>query len=178
MMLDGSLERTADGGHIVSFERVMDRPPERIWSTLTEPARLAKWLGDVEVDLRVGGAFVIRFHQPQRPADPAPGETAVMTGQITVLEPPRLIEYTWLEGSGMPSSLVRWEIVPLESGCRLKLTHRFPPGCAVKDLTSFLGGWHAFLDAIPSAAEGVFVPYADETELAAGYRRRYGADNK
>jgi uncharacterized protein YndB with AHSA1/START domain len=166
MNLDGSLEQTADGGYVVAFDRVMNRSPEDIWSALTDKERLARWLGDVEVDLRVGGAYIIRFRTM----------SVVMTGQITALEPGRMIEYSWLENYGMPSSLVRWEIVPLAAGCRLKLTHRFPPGCKLKDMTSFLGGWHAFMDAIPIAAGGAFVPYADEKGLEAGYRKRYGTD--
>jgi hypothetical protein len=101
----------------------------------------------------------------------------VMTGEITALEPGRVIEYTWLENQGMSASIVRWEIAPLASGCRLKLTHRFPAGCALKDLIGFLGGWHAFLDAIPVAAGGSFVPYADEEGLQAGYRQRYAAQS-
>jgi uncharacterized protein YndB with AHSA1/START domain len=164
MKLDGSLESTADGAYIVTFDRVMQRSPEEIWSALTDPERLARWLGDVEVDLRVGGAFIIHFRSM----------SAVMTGQITALEPGRVIEYSWLENYGMPGSVVRWEIVPLRAGCRLTLTHRFPPGCHLKDMASFLGGWHAFLDAIPIAAGGAFVPYADEKALQAGYTERYG----
>jgi hypothetical protein len=41
-----------------------------------------------------------------------------------------------------------------------------------------MGGWHAFLSAIPVATEGVFVPYADEKELEEGYRRRYLQEGK
>jgi uncharacterized protein YndB with AHSA1/START domain len=165
MTLDGSLEHTTDGGYVIAFDRVMDRSPEQIWSMLTEPQRLASWLGDVEVDLRVGGAFIIRFR----------AMTVVMTGKITALTPGRVLEYTWLENYGMPESVVRWEIVPVASGCRLQLSHRFPPGCTPKDMSGFLGGWHAFLNAIPVAAEGVFVPYADEKALQAAYSERYAA---
>ena len=162
MTLDGSVERAEDGGWVVAFDRPMDKPPEKVWSVLTEPRRLANWLGDVEVDLRIGGAFVIRFRQM----------SVVMTGQITALESGRLIEYSWQENnSKMPASKVRWEIVQTQGGCRLKLTHRFPAGCQLKDLTPFMGGWHAFLSAIPVATEDTFVPYADEKELEAGYRR-------
>jgi uncharacterized protein YndB with AHSA1/START domain len=129
---------------------------------LTEPRRLANWLGEVEADLRIGGAFVIRFRQM----------SVTMTGQITDLEPGRVIEYSWLENNQrMPASKVRWEIIPEPGGCRLRLTHRFPAGYALKDLTPFMGGWHAFFDAIPVATEGTFVPYAEEKELEAGYRR-------
>jgi uncharacterized protein YndB with AHSA1/START domain len=162
MTLDGSVERAEDGGWVVAFDRPLDKPPEKVWRVLTEPRRLANWLGDVEVDLRIGGAFVIRFRQM----------SVVMTGQITALEPGRLIEYSWHENNQkLPASRVRWEIAPTPVGCRLKLTHRFPAGCQLKDLTPFMGGWHAFLNAIPVATDDTFVPYADEKELEAGYRR-------
>ena len=163
MTLDGSVERADDGGWIVAFDRLLDKPPEKVWSVLTDPQRLKNWLGDVEVDLRIGGAFVIRFRQM----------TVIMTGKITALEPERVLEYSWLENYGMPESLLRWEIEPALGGCRLKLIHRFPPGSPMKDLTSFLGGWHGFLNAIPLAADGNFVPYAEEHDLQAGYRKRY-----
>ena len=37
MTLDGSVERAEDGGWIVVFDRLMDKPPEKVWSVLTEP---------------------------------------------------------------------------------------------------------------------------------------------
>jgi len=36
-----------------------------------------------------------------------------------------------------------------------------------------MGGWHAFMNAIPAATDATFVPYMDEKELEAGYRKRY-----
>ena len=164
MTLDGSVERGEDGGWVVAFDRSMGEPPEKVWSVLTEPGRLANWLGEVEVDLRIGGAFVIHFRQM----------SVVMTGQITALEPGRLIEYSWHENNPKTTaSRVRWEIAPTPGGCRLKLTHRFPRGCELKDLTPFMGGWHAFLNAIPVAARDIFVAYADEKEFEAGYRHLF-----
>lgn len=166
MNLDGSIERADDGGWIVAFERRLDKPPDKVWSVLTEPARLANWLGEVEVDLRVGGVFNIQFR----------GMSARMTGQITALEPGRVLEYTWLENNGKPESRVRWEILPAPEGCRLRLMHRFREGCLLQELTHFMGGWHGFLDAIAMATDGTFVPYADEKPLEAGYRKRYLED--
>jgi uncharacterized protein YndB with AHSA1/START domain len=34
---------------------------EDLWAALTEPRRLARWLGEIEGDLRLGGAFHARF---------------------------------------------------------------------------------------------------------------------
>lgn len=170
MTLDGSVERAEDGGWVVEFDRLTDKSPEKVWSVLTDPARLKNWLGDVEVELRIGGAWVIRFRQL----------SVIMTGQITALEPGRVLEYSWHESNQkMPASKVRWEIVPVQGGgCRLRLTHQFPVGCQLRDLTPFMGGWHAFLNAIPVAADGTFVPYADEKEFEAGYRQRYVLDER
>src|ERR1700730_12389097 len=127
MSLDGSVQKTADGGFVVAFDRPIDRPGAKVWAALTDPKILANWLGDVEVDLRVGGAYIIRFRKM----------TVVMTGRITALEAGRLIEYSWRENYGMPASAVRWEILPTSTGCRLKLTHSFPAECVLKEIIGF-----------------------------------------
>lgn len=164
--LDGSVQKTTDGGFVVAFDRPIDRPVAKVWSALTDPKILANWLGDVELDLRLGGAYVIRFRKL----------SVVMNGTITALEPGRLLEYTWQENYGMPVSKVRWEVEPAASGCRLKLTHTFTAECVLSEIVGFAGGWHAFLNAIPTAADGEFVEYADEKDLDAGYRARYPGD--
>jgi uncharacterized protein YndB with AHSA1/START domain len=65
----GSL-RSADGKGIVRMEDRFGTGIGDLWSALTDPSRLARWLGDVEGDLRLGGEFRARF----LPADgKAPG---------------------------------------------------------------------------------------------------------
>jgi uncharacterized protein YndB with AHSA1/START domain len=161
--LDGSVRKTEGGGFIVAFDRLIERPPAKVWAALTDPKVLADWLGDAELDLRIGGPFIIRFRR----------RSVVMTGQITALEPGRVLEYTWSENYGMPASKVRWEVSPADTGCRLKLSHTFTSECVLNEIVGFAGGWHALLDAIAAAADGKFVEYADEKELDAGYRARY-----
>jgi uncharacterized protein YndB with AHSA1/START domain len=162
--LDGLVKKTEDGGYVVAFDRLIDRPPARVWAALTDPNVLRNWLGEVELDLRVGGRYIIRFRKM----------SVVMTGQITALEPGRILEYSWQENYGMPASKLRWELHPAaDTGCRLKLAHTFAPDCVLKEIVGFAGGWHAFLNAIPPAADGQFVEYADEKEFDAGYRARY-----
>ncbi len=56
----GSL-RSADGKGIVRVEERFDTDIEDLWSALTEPERLARWLAEVEGDLRPGGEFRIRY---------------------------------------------------------------------------------------------------------------------
>src|SRR6266513_5421115 len=52
----GSL-RSADGKGIVRMEDRYDTDIGDLWSALTNPVRLARWWGEVEGDLRLGGEF-------------------------------------------------------------------------------------------------------------------------
>ena len=49
--------RAVDGAGVVRIERRYDTPAADLWSALTDPDRLARWYGQVEGDLRVGGEF-------------------------------------------------------------------------------------------------------------------------
>jgi uncharacterized protein YndB with AHSA1/START domain len=74
----GSL-RSADGKGIVRMEDRYDTDIDDLWSALTDPGRLARWLGEVEGDLRLGGEFRARFF--------ASGWEG--TGRVDTCEPPR-----------------------------------------------------------------------------------------
>ena len=74
----GSL-RSADGKCIVRMEDRYDTDIDDLWSALTDPRRLARWLGEVEGDLRLGGEFRAHFF--------ASGWEG--TGRVDVCEPPQ-----------------------------------------------------------------------------------------
>ena len=74
----GSL-RSVDGTGVVRLEDRFDTDVDDLWSALTEPDRLARWLGEVEGDLRLGGDFRARYF--------ASGWEG--TGHVDVCEPPR-----------------------------------------------------------------------------------------
>ncbi|MBV9281543.1 MAG: SRPBCC domain-containing protein [Chloroflexi bacterium] len=56
----GSL-RSTDGKGVVRIEDRFDTEINDLWSALTDPDRLARWLGQVEGDLRLGGEFRATF---------------------------------------------------------------------------------------------------------------------
>jgi uncharacterized protein YndB with AHSA1/START domain len=74
----GSL-RSADGKGVVRVEDRFDTDIDDLWSALTDPHRLARWMGEVEGDLRLGGEFRARFF--------ASGWDG--TGRVEACEPPR-----------------------------------------------------------------------------------------
>src|ERR1022692_3347771 len=74
----GSL-RSADGKGVVRMEDRFDTDIDDVWSALTDPLRLVRWLGEVEGDLRLGGEYRFRFF--------ASGSEG--TGRVEACEPPR-----------------------------------------------------------------------------------------
>ena len=135
----GSL-RSADGKGVVRMKERFDTDIDDLWSALTDPGRLARWLGEVEGDLRLGGEFRARFF------DGWDG-----TGSVEACEPPRrllllttqpgqahehFIEVT-LAVDGDQTILV-WE----ERG--MPLDHLAPYGAGiqvhVEDLAAYLAG--------------------------------------
>jgi uncharacterized protein YndB with AHSA1/START domain len=57
----GSLRRLDDDKGAVRMEDVYDTDIDDLWSAVTDPDRLARWLVEVEGDLRVGGEIHTRF---------------------------------------------------------------------------------------------------------------------
>jgi uncharacterized protein YndB with AHSA1/START domain len=94
----GSL-RSADGKGVVRIEDRYDTDIDDLWSAITDPARLARWHGQVEGDLRPGGQF--RLHVDDAGMD--------VNGRVDACEPPRRLRVTTREtdesyrpGNGVP----------------------------------------------------------------------------
>lgn len=68
-MTEGTLRAEGERAG-VRFERRYDAAPEEVWSALTEPERLTRWLANVaELELRVGGRFVLVWHEDSQQTD-------------------------------------------------------------------------------------------------------------
>jgi uncharacterized protein YndB with AHSA1/START domain len=74
----GSL-RSADGTGVVRVEDRFDTDIDDLWSAITDPGRLARWIGEVEGDLRLGGEFRAHFFSSGWEG----------TGRVEACEPPR-----------------------------------------------------------------------------------------
>src|SRR5579864_2860291 len=92
----GSL-RSADSKGVVQIEDRYDTDIDDLWSALTDPARLARWYGQVVGDLRPGGEFRLYLE-----ADGWNG-----TGRVEACEPPQRLLVTtresdesWRKGRG------------------------------------------------------------------------------
>ncbi len=124
----------------VRFERLLPGPIERVWDHLTKPEFLATWLAVGQMDARVGGRVELQTIGGQ------------VHGEITVYDPHRTLEYTWVASpniapAGTPDSVVRFELEERGDDVLLVLTHR-------RLLSEYLGrvgaGWHSLLDMLRS----------------------------
>ncbi len=142
----GALRRTGETVEIV-FHRRYARPIEKVWAALTVPERIADWFAEVEtLDLRPGGAIHLRF----------PEVHFKIQGVITAYAPPRLLTWTWPQPDGSTST-VTFELEPDGDGCRLTLTER---GLTLSQGAGNAAGWHAHLQAIVDACDGVRTSWA------------------
>ena len=87
----GSL-RSADGKGVVRMQDRFDTDIGDVWSALTDPLRLARWIGEVEGDLRLGGEYRFRFF--------ASGSEG--TGRVEACEPPRRLLLTMRDADPQP----------------------------------------------------------------------------
>ena len=88
--------RSADGTGVVRIEDRFDTDIQDLWSALTDPGRLARWLGDVDGDLRLGGEFRARFF--------ASGWEG--TGRIAECQPPRHLLVLTKDGDGQEEQVI------------------------------------------------------------------------
>jgi uncharacterized protein YndB with AHSA1/START domain len=87
----GSL-RTIDGQGVVRMQDRFDTDIDDVWSALTDPRRLARWMGEVKGDLRLGGEFRARVL--------ASGAEGI--GRVDACEPPRLLLLTMRDADPQP----------------------------------------------------------------------------
>jgi uncharacterized protein YndB with AHSA1/START domain len=94
----GSL-RAADGAGVVRIEDRFDTGIDDLWSALTDPARLARWYGQVEGDLHPGGQF----------REYLEADDIESIGRVEACEPPRRLlvttretEESYRKGQGAP----------------------------------------------------------------------------
>jgi uncharacterized protein YndB with AHSA1/START domain len=135
----GSL-RAADGKGVVRMQDRFDADIGDLWSALTDPRRLARWLGKVEGDLHLGGEFRFHFF--------ASGSEG--TGRVDACEPSRRLLLTMALGqpdedvieatlaAGGDQAILVWE----ERGMPLDLLAAYGAGVQihVEDLAAYLAG--------------------------------------
>ena len=144
-------EATAATRSIV-MERTMPHPPEKIWRALTQSSLIAEWLMENDFEARLGARFQFR-------AKPMGNWNGVVDCEVTAIEPPRRLVYTWKGGAVQNlgygtalDSVVEWTLTPVPGGTRVRMEHSgFGPQNA-SAYETMTGGWPRVLERLEQAS--------------------------
>ena len=122
--------------------------PEKVFHALTDPNELEQWWGSRDVyqtfgwvsDLRPGGERSCQARSPGRE------ELSTVRGEYLVIQPPKLLEFTWLASwePGSSPTKVRIELDPVPAGTRVTVVHS-GLGDEKKRTDGYADGWSRVL---------------------------------
>jgi uncharacterized protein YndB with AHSA1/START domain len=134
----GSL-REEGGKGVVRVEDVYATDIQDLWAAITDPARLARWVVEVQGDLRVGGEFTASFTSGWE----GPGSVEVCE------EPTRLLVRTWQPGGD--ATAIEATLSSEGPGTRLVIEER---GLSLEEYAGHGAGWQAHIEDLRAHLEG------------------------
>ena len=136
--LAGSV-RAVDGKAVVRMEDSFDTDIDDLWSAITDPERLARWIGKVEGDLRLGGEFHASFTSSwEGPA------------RVEVCDPPHRLRVTMDPGTD-DETVVEAELSPDGDATRIVVEER---GLPIGAVAAFGAGWQAHIEDLAAHLAG------------------------
>ncbi len=133
--------RAVDGTGIVRLEDRFDTDIHDLWSALTQPDRLARWIAEVHGDLRVGGEFSGHFF--------ATGWEG--RGRVEVCEPPRRLRVRSWEDDEATAQVIEATLTPSGNQTVLVIEER---GLPVAQLAAYGAGWHVHFEDLSTYLAG------------------------
>ena len=148
--------QTIDGRPALRFERYLAHPVERVWRAVSEPAEVRRWMpAAADWTPELGETF----------------ELGGQHGQITELDPPHLIGWTF------GADRFRCTLQPKGDGCALVFTHIFDDAAPAAQTAA---GWECYLDRLDAqlddqdlSEEAAHQPVGERHER---YAARFGLD--
>jgi uncharacterized protein YndB with AHSA1/START domain len=136
--------RTTQGDRqLLTFDRILRHPPEKVWEALTTPEGMGRWWqAELDIEPHVDGCLKMYFRQFDHR----------MVGVITDFDPPRRFGFTWTESAAGKDSYVLFELTPDPLGTHLRLIHAMQAGI---EPIGFAAGWHWHLDGLDDAVKGI-----------------------
>jgi uncharacterized protein YndB with AHSA1/START domain len=131
--------RSVDGKGVVRMEDRYDTDIDDLWSALTDPVRLARWVCDVEGDLSLGGEFRASFTSGWEGP-----------GRVDACEAPRRLLLT-MEPGQVDETVIEAELVADGNGTRLVLEER---GLPLGELAAHGAGWQAHAEDLAAHLVG------------------------
>ena len=129
----------AEGKGIVRMEDRYDTSIDDLWSALTDPQRLARWVAKVSGDLRLGGVLRASFTSGWEGP-----------GRLDECEPPRRLLLT-LDPGREDETVIEAELFAEGDQTRLVVEER---GLPLGELAAHGAGWQAHVEDLAAYLEG------------------------
>ena len=129
-----------DGRQRLEFRRSWPDPVEDVWSALTEPDRLARWIGTYDGERVPGGTGTFTMTHEQEPV----GEPV----RIVECDRPRRLVVEWV---GQDDWILAVDLWSEDDRTVLRFRQVFAAGVDVAD---FAAGWHWYLDKLDAEVGG------------------------
>jgi uncharacterized protein YndB with AHSA1/START domain len=144
----GSL-RSAEGVGVVRIEDRYDTDIDDLWSAITDPDRLARWFGEVDGELSLGGEFRVHI-----------ADAGERTGRVEACEPPQRVVVTTREtdesyrrGQGVPPFDAVWEIMLTADGDQTILVIEVK-GMPLDRIAFYGAGWQIHAENLAAYVAG------------------------
>jgi len=144
----GSL-RSADGAGIVRIEDRYDTDIDDLWSAITDPDRLARWFGEVDGELSLGGEFRVQI-----------ADAGERTGRVEACDAPQRLLVTTREtdesyrrGQGVPPFDAVWDITLTADGDQTILVIEVK-GMPLDKIAFFGAGWQIHAENLAAYLAG------------------------
>jgi uncharacterized protein YndB with AHSA1/START domain len=135
----GTMSAIGDGKGAVRMEALYDTSAEDLWSAVTDPGRLARWIAEVAGDLRVGGSFHARFTSGWE----GPGRVQIcrQPERLLLVMAPGTADETEIEAT----------LIPAGDRTRLVIEER---GIPIEHLAGHGSGWQAHVEDLAAHLAG------------------------
>ncbi|RBY76609.1 ATPase [Blastococcus sp. TF02-09] len=151
----GVVTRLDDGRQRLEFRREWPDPIDDVWAALTEPDRMARWIGTYEGERGTGGTgtFTMTHEEGEQEGSPT-----------TILEcdPPRRLAVEW-EQEGSENWRIDLDLATEGDRTVLRFVQVF--GADV-DVVDFALGWHWYLEKFGAEVTGTPAPEVWDDFLA------------
>ena len=135
----GGIRPIGDGKGAVRMEDVYATSAEDLWSALTDQGRLARWIGAVDGDLRVGGTFHARFTSGWEGP-----------GRVEICRPPERLLVVMAPG-GPEETEIEATLTPAGDHTHLVIEER---GIPIEHLPGHGAGWQAHVEDLVAHLAG------------------------
>ncbi|CAN5468688.1 hypothetical protein BH10BAC5_BH10BAC5_12240 [soil metagenome] len=141
----------------LNFEWHYPQSPEDVWTCLTTPELIEKWLMSNDFKLELGHEFKFR-------SKAMPGWCGIVECKILEIEPLKKLKYTWVSGPEVGfkevDTTITWQLTPENGGTMLTLDHAgFKGELALLSAGMLEQGWSS---SVSRKFENVLAEYSND----------------